>query len=143
MHRVKVDAEKGAIIYPQEFILGVTEERFSVSNHLIANGEGKSSLGRLGLIIHATAGFIDPGWKGHITLEKLTTTKGIVSYENTAILQKINALQECSLHDILDPHRMDSCVERELIDAVFLFIKSRFSTIQTIHLNDTSYIPCK
>ena len=80
--------------------------------------------------------------EGHITLEKLTTTKGIVSYENTAILQKINALQECSLHDILDPHRMDSCVERELIDAVFLFIKSRFSTIQTIHLNDTSYIPC-
>jgi hypothetical protein len=80
--------------------------------------------------------------EGHITLEKLSSSERIESYENTTILHKINALQECSLHDILDPRITYPHGERELIDAVFLFIKSRFSTIKTIRLNDTSYIPC-
>jgi dCTP deaminase len=64
-----LDPKKGTILHPHEFILGVTEEWFGLSNRVIANVDGKSSLGRLGLVIHATAGFIDPGFSGHITLE--------------------------------------------------------------------------
>lgn len=57
------------IIQPNEFMLGTTVEKFEVPNDLVANVEGKSTFGRVGLIIHATAGFIDPGFKGTITLE--------------------------------------------------------------------------
>ncbi len=64
-----IDEKKGTIIHPHEFILGVTTEWVRLSDQLLANVEGKSSLGRLGLVIHATAGFIDPGFAGHITLE--------------------------------------------------------------------------
>ena len=54
---------------PGEFVLGVTMERIKLPNHLVARVEGRSSLGRLGIIIHSTAGFIDPGFEGTITLE--------------------------------------------------------------------------
>lgn len=64
-----LDEIRGAVIHPHEFILGVTCEWFSLPNYILANVDGKSSLGRLGLVIHATAGFIDPGFAGHITLE--------------------------------------------------------------------------
>lgn len=57
------------ILHPGEFVLGSTLERVALPNDLVARIEGKSSLGRLGLVIHATAGFIDAGWDGHITLE--------------------------------------------------------------------------
>lgn len=70
-----MDKNKGTVIHPREFILGVTLEWFELSNQLLANVEGKSSLGRLGLVIHATAGFVDPGWAGHITLEITNLTE--------------------------------------------------------------------
>lgn len=70
-----LDPKKGALIHPHEFILGVTREYFELPNQLIANVEGKSSLGRLGLVIHATAGFVDPGFKGHVTLEITNLTE--------------------------------------------------------------------
>jgi dCTP deaminase len=57
------------ILHPGEFVLGSTLERIGVPNDLVARIEGKSSLGRLGLLIHSTAGFIDAGFDGHITLE--------------------------------------------------------------------------
>ena len=57
------------ILHPGEFVLGSTAERLGVPDDLVARIEGKSSLGRLGLLIHSTAGFIDPGFHGHITLE--------------------------------------------------------------------------
>ena len=57
------------ILHPGEFVLGTTAERVTVGNDLVARLEGKSSLGRLGLLIHSTAGFIDPGFSGNITLE--------------------------------------------------------------------------
>jgi dCTP deaminase len=57
------------VLHPGEFALGSTAERLTVGNDLVARIEGKSSLGRLGLLIHSTAGFIDPGFDGHITLE--------------------------------------------------------------------------
>ena len=57
------------MLHPGEFVLGSTLERIAVADDLVARIDGKSSLGRLGLIIHSTAGFIDPGFDGHITLE--------------------------------------------------------------------------
>jgi dCTP deaminase len=57
------------ILHPGEFVLGSTLERIKLPDDLVARLEGKSSLGRLGLLIHSTAGFIDPGWNGHVTLE--------------------------------------------------------------------------
>lgn len=57
------------ILHPGEFVLGSTTERVALANDIVARLEGKSSLGRLGLLIHSTAGFIDPGWDGHLTLE--------------------------------------------------------------------------
>src|SRR5919109_2121290 len=63
-------AEDGAfILHPGEFVLGSTLERVRLPDDLVARLEGKSSLGRLGLLIHSTAGFIDPGWDGQVTLE--------------------------------------------------------------------------
>jgi dCTP deaminase len=65
---VEVDGEP-FILHPGEFVLGSTLERITLPDDLVARLEGKSSLGRLGLLIHSTAGFIDPGWDGHVTLE--------------------------------------------------------------------------
>ena len=63
-------AEDGAfILHPGEFVLGSTLERVRLPNDVVARLEGKSSLGRLGLLIHSTAGFVDAGWDGHLTLE--------------------------------------------------------------------------
>ena len=57
------------MLHPGEFVLGSTLERVALPDDLVARIEGKSSLGRLGLLIHSTAGFIDAGFDGHITLE--------------------------------------------------------------------------
>jgi dCTP deaminase len=65
---VSIDDEP-FILHPGEFVLGSTLERVTLPDDLVARLEGKSSLGRLGLLIHSTAGFIDPGWDGHVTLE--------------------------------------------------------------------------
>jgi len=66
---VDVGAEGPLILHPGEFMLGATIERVAVPDDLVARLEGKSSLGRLGLLIHSTAGFVDAGWDGHLTLE--------------------------------------------------------------------------
>lgn len=57
------------ILHPGEFVLGSTIEHIELPDDLVARLEGKSSLGRIGLVIHSTAGFVDPGWKGNLTLE--------------------------------------------------------------------------
>src|SRR6478672_6176677 len=66
---VEVEQEHPFVLHPGEFVLGSTLERIKLPDDLVARLEGKSSLGRLGLLIHSTAGFIDPGWDGHVTLE--------------------------------------------------------------------------
>src|SRR4051812_20065194 len=66
---VEVDDGKAFILHPGEFVLGSTRERVALGDDLVARLEGKSSLGRLGLLIHSTAGFVDAGWDGHLTLE--------------------------------------------------------------------------
>ncbi len=57
------------ILHPGEFVLGSTTEKVTLPDNLVARLEGKSSLGRLGLLIHSTAGFVDAGWTGNLTLE--------------------------------------------------------------------------
>ena len=67
--RVEVDTDEPFVIHPGEFVLGRTEEHVAIPDDVVARIEGKSSLGRLGLIVHATAGFVDPGFTGTLTLE--------------------------------------------------------------------------
>jgi dCTP deaminase len=66
---VEVDDEEAFMLHPGEFVLGSTLERVRLGNDIVARLEGKSSLGRLGLLIHSTAGFVDPGFDGYLTLE--------------------------------------------------------------------------
>jgi len=66
---VKVEPGEPFILHPGEFVLGSTLERVAIPDDMVARLEGKSSLGRLGLLIHSTAGYVDPGWDGYLTLE--------------------------------------------------------------------------
>jgi dCTP deaminase len=66
---VEIGEDDAFILHPGEFVLGSTAERVALPDDLVARLEGKSSLGRLGLLIHSTAGFVDCGWDGHLTLE--------------------------------------------------------------------------
>jgi dCTP deaminase len=66
---VSVSDEEPFVLHPGEFVLGQTLERVKLPPDLVARLEGKSSLGRLGLVIHSTAGFVDPGFEGNLTLE--------------------------------------------------------------------------
>ena len=65
----EIGADKPFMLHPGEFVLASTLEYVALPDDLVARLEGKSSLGRLGLLIHSTAGYVDPGWKGHLTLE--------------------------------------------------------------------------
>src|SRR4029450_3877841 len=66
---VTVEDEEPFVLHPGEFVLGQTLERVRLPDDLVARLEGKSALGRLGLVIHSTAGFVDPGFEGNLTLE--------------------------------------------------------------------------
>jgi dCTP deaminase len=66
---VETQGDEPFILHPGEFVLGQTLERVTLPNDLVARLEGKSSLGRLGLLIHSTAGFVDSGFSGNLTLE--------------------------------------------------------------------------
>jgi len=66
---VEVEGEDAFVLHPGEFVLGSTFETVTLPDDIAARLEGKSSLGRLGLLTHSTAGFIDPGFTGHVTLE--------------------------------------------------------------------------
>jgi len=66
---VEVERDEAFVLHPGEFVLGSTYELVTLPDDVAARVEGKSSLGRLGLLTHATAGFVDPGFSGHVTLE--------------------------------------------------------------------------
>lgn len=66
---IEVSDGEAFVLHPGEFVLGSTWEQVSLGPSIAARLEGKSSLGRLGLLTHSTAGFIDPGFTGHVTLE--------------------------------------------------------------------------
>lgn len=66
---IKLGSNDAFVLHPGEFVLGSTIEWVEIPDNIVAHIEGKSSLGRLGLIVHATAGFVDPGFHGELTLE--------------------------------------------------------------------------
>ncbi|MSO87338.1 MAG: dCTP deaminase [Acidimicrobiia bacterium] len=66
---IEIPEDQAFVLHPGEFVLGSTLERLGLPDDLVGRVEGKSSLGRLGLLVHATAGFVDAGFSGHITLE--------------------------------------------------------------------------
>jgi dCTP deaminase len=66
---LRIEDDEPFILHPGEFVLGQILEWVELPDDLVARLEGKSSLGRLGLLIHSTAGYVDPGWKGNLTLE--------------------------------------------------------------------------
>ena len=69
MEMIEVGPDEPMFLHPHEFVLGNTVERVRIADDLVGRLEGRSSLGRLGVVIHSTAGFLDPGYEGHITLE--------------------------------------------------------------------------
>jgi dCTP deaminase len=72
---VRREDDEPFVIHPGEFCLAATLEWVELGDDIVSRVEGKSSLGRLGLIVHATAGFVDPGWKGALTLELNNLTR--------------------------------------------------------------------
>lgn len=86
--RVEIPADGVFVLHPGQFVLGCTVERIRLPDDLVARLEGKSSLGRLGLLIHSTAGFVDAGWNGQLTLElSNVATLPITLYPGMAIGQ--------------------------------------------------------
>lgn len=69
---IEVEEDDSLLLQPNTFVLGCTLETVCIPDYLVSRVEGKSSLGRLGLFVHVTAGFIDPGFHGRITLEMLS-----------------------------------------------------------------------
>ncbi len=87
-HLVETTDEEPFVLHPGEFVLGSTYELVTLGSDIAARLEGKSSLGRLGLLTHSTAGFIDPGFSGHVTLElSNTATMPILLYPGMRIGQ--------------------------------------------------------
>ncbi len=85
---VEIDDEQPFIISPGEFVLGSTLESITLPDDIVARLDGKSSLGRLGLLVHATAGYVDPGWTGKLTLELSSVAKmPIAIYYNMKVCQ--------------------------------------------------------
>jgi dCTP deaminase len=72
---VEIDEDKPFFLQPGEFVLGSTLESITLPDDIVGRLEGKSSLGRIGLLIHSTAGYVDPGWQGHLTLELSNVAK--------------------------------------------------------------------
>jgi dCTP deaminase len=72
---VEIGDDESFVIHPGEFVLGRTHEVVEMPDDIVSRIEGKSSLGRLGLIVHATAGFVDPGFRGSLTLEITNLTR--------------------------------------------------------------------
>jgi dCTP deaminase len=80
--------DEGLVLGERQFLLASTVEKIRMPSHLVGRVEGKSSLARMGLFVHVTAGFIDPGFEGHITLELFNANHfGIKLYPNMPIAQ--------------------------------------------------------
>ncbi|MBY0372815.1 MAG: dCTP deaminase [Bryobacteraceae bacterium] len=69
MRTIKVEPGQPFILQPREFALAITEEHIEIADDVLGRLEGRSSLGRIGIIVHGTAGLFDPGWRGKATLE--------------------------------------------------------------------------
>jgi len=89
------------MLHPGEFVLGSTLEHVEVPDDLVARLEGKSSLGRIGLLIHSTAGYVDPGWKGHLTLELSNVSKLPITLYHRMKIGQISYLRLTTPADLL------------------------------------------
>jgi dCTP deaminase len=67
--KVKATVKKPYLLHPSDFVLATTQEFIGLPDNIVARLEGKSSLGRIGLMIHITAGYVDPGWQGKLTIQ--------------------------------------------------------------------------
>lgn len=90
---VEIGGDEAFILHPGEFVLGSTRERVGLPDDLVARLEGKSSLGRLGLLIHSTAGYIDPGFAGTVTLELSNVARLPISIYAGMAIGQISFLQ--------------------------------------------------
>ncbi len=85
---VEIEGDSPFYLHPGEFVLASTLEDITLPDDIVGRLEGKSSLGRLGLLIHSTAGYVDPGWSGHLTLELTNVARlPITLYYNMKIGQ--------------------------------------------------------
>ena len=98
---VTVGDDDPFMLHPGEFVLGSTLEHIEVPANLVARLEGKSSLGRIGLLIHSTAGYVDPGWKGHLTLELSNVSKLPITLYHRMRIGQISFLQLTTPADVL------------------------------------------
>jgi len=88
MIHMRADKIEGIVLQPGEFILGSTLETITIGDNFVGRIEGKSSIGRLGLLVHVTAGFIDPGFSGQVTLEMFNAAPwDLVLYPGQQIAQ--------------------------------------------------------
>lgn len=69
MERTVIDDDESFVVHPGDFVLGTTKEWVEIPNDLLSHVNGRSTFGRLAIVIHATAGLLDPGWSGNVTLE--------------------------------------------------------------------------
>ncbi len=90
---VEIAADTPFMLHPGEFVLGSTLEHIALPNDLVARLEGKSSLGRIGLLIHSTAGFVDPGWSGRLTLELSNVSRLPIALYHRMKIGQISFLQ--------------------------------------------------
>jgi dCTP deaminase len=100
---VAISEGEAFILHPGEFVLGSTRERVALPDDLVARLEGKSSLGRLGLLIHSTAGYIDPGFDGTITLELSNVARLPISIYPGMPIGQISFLQMTT--PVANPYR--------------------------------------
>jgi len=107
---VVIDDDKPLILHPSEFILGSTIEHLTLPRNLAARIEGKSSLGRLGLLIHSTAGYIDPGWSGNLTLELSNVSKLPITLYPSMKIAQISFVKMSS--DVENPYGSDKLGSR-------------------------------
>ena len=90
---VEIQEEVPFYLHPGEFALGVILERVCLPDDIAARLDGKSSLGRLGLLVHSTAGWVDPGWRGHLTLELSNVSGSPITLYHGMRVSQISFLQ--------------------------------------------------
>ena len=90
---VEIDEVNPFFLHPNEFALGVILENVCLPNDIAGRLDGKSSLGRLGLMVHSTAGWVDPGWKGHLTLELSNVSQLPITLYHGMKISQISFLQ--------------------------------------------------
>ena len=90
---IEIDEVNPFYLHPKEFALGVILERICLPRDIAARLDGKSSLGRLGLLVHSTAGWVDPGWRGHLTLELSNVSALPISLYYRMQISQISFLQ--------------------------------------------------